>query len=222
MSYLGARRVLDLEGTIPPVGGYLFAGHLTDGAPPAAGASTLTLGDLTIAGAILPGRGGTDSPDKPSFVFAGGYGWRTLLPAPGASWSSPTSVRLSTVLGSLAAICGESFDAPTEAKLGPSYGWAAGVRGRAVLADLVARSAISTWRVDPKTGRTTFAPWSTLGPADAHGRIEDRMLAFGGREVALDNAVAAWLPGATVQGVTIARVVFRERAQELRAEVWDA
>ncbi len=222
MSRLGAAQVMDLEGTIPPVGGYLFTGHLQSGAAPSPGPSTLTLGDLQLVGAVLPGRGGVDSPDRPAFVFAGGYGWRTRLPAPGGDFGSPTAVRLSTVLAALAGLCGEAYDAPPEAKLGPSYGWTAGARGRAVLADLVERKALPLWRVDPRTGRTVFKPWPALPPADAHGVVDDRRLAFGGRSVALDASVAAWLPGATVQGATIARVRFVEQDSELRAQVWDA
>ena len=220
MSLLGGRRVTDLECHLPPTGGWICSGHLDSGGMPS-GVVTIVIGDLSLTGLVLAGRGGIDSPDRPAFILEGGSGWRTLLPAPGGAYASPGGVRLSTVLGDLGALCGEAYDAPAEVKLGPSYGWTAGARGRAVLADLVARGALPTWRA-ATTGRATFSPWPTLPAADAHGRITDRRLAVGGREVALDTAVAAWLPGATVQGITIARTVLRERASELRAEVYDA
>jgi hypothetical protein len=228
MSFLGTRRVLDIELHVPPAGGFFGSGHIESGQPPPAGRTTLTIGDLQIVGTVLAGRGGTDSPDRPAFVFAGGYGWHALLPPPGAAYasprgvrSSPNGVRLSTVLRDLGAIAGEAYDAPSEVSLGPAYGWTAGARGRAVLADLVARGAVPTWRVLP-SGRTSFSSWPALPAADARGRITDRRLAWGGRDVALDHAVTAWLPGATVQGITIARTVLRESAGELRAEVYDA
>ena len=224
MAKLGDRHVSRLHLHIPPAGGWIARCNLIKGAPPAAGPATLTIGDLQLVGRVLPSRGGTDTPDNPSAVIAGGYGWRTLLTTPG-KYQSPTNVRLTTVVRDLAAAAGEAYVAPAEAFLGPSYGWDAStslrpMRARAVLADLVARGALPTWRVQP-TGETVFTPWPTLPAADAFGRITDRALDRGVRFVALDNAVRAWLPGATVQGVSIARVVFIEEDSELRAEVWE-
>jgi hypothetical protein len=171
-------------------------------------------------GRILDGRGGLDSPDRPAVVVWGGYGWRTKLPR--GDFSSPNGVRLTTVLAALGSVSGEPYDAPPEVKLPTSYGWAAGTRGRTVLAELVARGALPWWRVDPPTGRTVWSPWPALPPADAHGVVEDRHLDRGVRVVALASSVAAWLPGATVQGVTIARTIITERDGETRAQVWDA
>lgn len=233
MAKLGARRVTDLELTVPPAGGWLTTCHLDSGAPPAAGAATLIVGDLQLVGRILPGRGGTDSPDRPAVVVAGGYGWRTPLPAPGGSFGSPSQVRLSTVLRALVAIAGESYDPPPEALLGAAYGWDAStpgrvIRCRAVLADLVARRAIPMWRVDPATGRTVFTPWPTLPLADAHGVVDDRELARGVLHVKLSSEAAAWLPGArvTIPGpapriFTVARTVYTEHDGELTAKVWE-
>lgn len=233
MATLGGRRVTDLQGTIGPAGGWLVSGHLDSGDPPAAGAATLTMGDLQLPGVILPGRGGLDAPAFPAFVLAGGYGWRTALPAPGGDYGSKAGVRLTMVLRDLAAIAKESYLAPTEVSLGPSYGWDASTPERPldvadVLADLVARRALPRWRVAvgardvAPNGTTVFAPWPALGPADAFGVVSNRKLERGVREVALSTSVAAWLPGATVQGTTIARVTFMERNSELRARVSDA
>jgi hypothetical protein len=220
----GARRITDLECTIPPAGGWTCTGHCDSGPPLATGPTSLVIGDLTLVGAVLPGRGGTDSPDHPAFVMQGGAGWRTLLAA--KSYKSPNNVRLSTVLGDLSALTGETVDQPADAVLGPVYGWDAStpvrpLRARAILAELVARGAIPTWRVAPN-GHTRFDPWPAGGAADAHGTIEDRQLARGVRYVALSGSVAAWLPGGTVQGVTIGRTTFREHGGELKLEVWDA
>jgi hypothetical protein len=219
MAFLGARSLMDFELAIPPSGGWMLRGHLESGAPPAPGAATVTIGDLVMPGSILPDRGGTDSPDQPAVVVAAGYGWRTVLPR--GDFASPTGVRLTTVLAALAAVCGEPYTVPPELKLPSAYGWAAGTRGRQVLAELVARGALPWWRVDPATGRTTFTPWPALGAADAHGVILDRDLVTGRRMVALSTSVRAWLPGATVQGVGIARVDITEHDGETRAVVWE-
>lgn len=221
MSTLNGRRTTDLDVTIPPAGGWVATGHLESGAPLDAGAATLVLGDLTLVGVVLPNRGGTDSPDRPAFVVAGGAGWLTPLPAPDGAYASPSGVRLRTVLADLARAAGELYDAPPDVSLGPAYGWDAGTPADAVLAELLARGAVSApWRVQPN-GRATFVPWPSIGAADTNGQIVDRRLARGLREVALTTSVAAWLPGATVQGTPIRRVTFKETANELRALTWE-
>lgn len=221
MSLLNGRRTTDLELMIPQAGGWVATGHLESGDPLAAGQATLVLGDISLVCAVLPGRGGADAPSRPSFVVAGGAGWQTPLPAPDGAYASPSGVRLRTVLADLARAAGELYDAPADATLGPAYGWTAGTTVDAVLAELVARGALAPWRVQPN-GRTSFTPWPSIGAADKLGQIIDRRLARGVREVALTNAVARWLPGATVEGVTIRRVTFKETSNELRALVWDA
>jgi hypothetical protein len=219
VSLLGSRRVTDLAVQIPPAGGWVATGHLDSGKPPDPGPATLTIGDLSLSGVVQAGRGGLDAPDRPAFLLAGGAGWRTLLPAPGGAYASPSGVRLSTVLADLARACGEAYDAPPEALLGPSYGWDAGTPADAVLADLIARGAIPTWRVLP-SGRTSFTPWPSLPAADSRGTVEDRELVRGARSVALTTWVAAWLPGATVQADTIVRTIFKEDGEQLRATVF--
>ncbi len=223
MSRIAGRRTTDLDAHIPPAGGWRAQGHLDSGAPLALGAATLTIGDLDLVGTVTDSY--LDAPEHPMFVLEGGAGWNKLLPAPGASYSSPSGVRLSTVLRDLAELAGELYDAPPEAKLDTSYGWDAStekpIRARHVLDDLVARKAIPTWRVAPN-GRTRFDAWPSLPAADALGVIEDREMAQGVRDVALQASVAAWLPGATVQGARILRLELHETGAELRAKVWTA
>ncbi len=223
MALLGTRRTTDLDLMLPPAGGWLGYCSLDSGDPPSAGAVTLTVGDLQLVGRILPDRGGLDAPAHPRVVVAGGDGWRTLLSR--GDYSSTNGVRLLTVLKDLATLAGETYDAPADVTLGPSYGWEASmprrpIRARAVLADLMALGAIPTWRV-AASGRTRFDAWPTLPAADARGRIVSRDLSRGMREVALDNSVAAFLPGATLEGVTIARLAIHEHDAELRVKVYD-
>jgi hypothetical protein len=216
---LNGRRTTDLEVMVPPAGGWIATGHLEAGAPLDAGPATIVLGDLTLVGTVLAGRGGTDAPARPSFVAAGGAGWRTVLSA--GSYSSPNGVRLRTVLADLARLAGEAYDAPADAPIAAAYGWDAGTPADAVLAELVGRGVVAPWRVQPN-GRTTFTPWPSVGAADKLGQIVDRRLDRGLREVALTTAVARWLPGATVEGVLIRRVTFRESSEELRVIAWDS
>lgn len=230
MSTLAGRRTTDLQLHFGESGGTIATGHLESGAPLEVGAATLVLNDLALPGRVV--ESALDSPERPMFVFEQGAGWNTLLPAPGAAYKAPGKVRLSTVLRDLAELAGEAYATPgsglpgaaDEALLEQEYGWDASterpVRARHVLDDLVARGAIPTWRVDPFTGRTRFDTWPALPAADVHGVIGDRDLANSWRDVALSTSVAAWLPGATVQGETIVRLNLVESAKELRAKVW--
>jgi len=218
MALLGARRCTALSVTIPPAGTWLGDAVLDSGDPPSPGAATLTIGDLALVCTILPGRGGLDAPERPHVVLQGGAGW--LKPLAAGAFESPGGVRLSTVLGALAGLTGERLGPFAEVRLPPDYGWASGDTGADVLADLVRRGALSTWRITPK-GFTAFTPWPSTGAADAFGVIEDRDLARGVRYVRLSDRIAAWLPGATVQGVRIARIVLTERDQETRVQTWE-
>ena len=94
------------------------------------------------------------------------------------------------------------------------------MRGRDVLADLMTRGAIPTWRVDPATGRTRFDTWPSIGAADSAGRVMSRNLARGRRHVGIDVRVAAFLPGSTLEGVATRRLIVAETARKLTAEVY--
>lgn len=224
MSTLGAQRIVDLELHIPPTGGCWGTLKLEQGALPPLGFATLQLGDLPLVVSVV--RRGYDAPATPRVVVAGGAGWRTLLPAPGGSYSSAGGVRLLTVLRDLAAIAGEPYDAPAEASLGPFYGWEtstplAALRARHVLADIVVCGAIPTWRVTPG-GRTRFDAWPALPAADQHvDLIPDRLLEQGRRGFSVKGSAAALLPGAVLDGATIARVKFTESAEALEAMTWE-
>jgi len=218
MSLLGARRCTELTIPLPPFGAWIGDAVLDSGDPPNPGPATLTIGDLVLSCTILSKRGGLDSPDRPHVMLTGGAGWLAKLPA--GAFESSGGVRLSTVLGALAGLTGERLRPFAEGKLPPDYGWAAGDTGADVLADLVRRGALPTWRITSK-GFTAFSPWPSTGAADAFGVIEDRDLARGVRYVRLSDRIAAWLPGATVQGTKISRIILTEREQETRVQTWE-
>ncbi len=227
VSDLAGARVLEVHsGHIPPAGGFLFDLSLDATALPALALATLTIGDLALVGTVTSAAfddhpaGGA----RPRVLLEGGAGWGKLLARKGAYGGGP--LRLSVVLRDLAALAGEFYDAPPDKLLPQDYGWPAAtkanpVRGRHVLADLQARGAIPTWRVDPATGRTRFDPWPSTGPADATGRVMRRNLTMGRRTVGLDSRVGAWLPGATVEGVAIRRLRLRQTGSMLEIEVYE-
>ncbi|HSM94070.1 MAG TPA: hypothetical protein VLT47_14425, partial [Anaeromyxobacteraceae bacterium] len=229
MSTLAGQRLVRASVHIPAAGAWWADVSLEQGAPPA-GQVTLQLGDLSLVGGVDTSRTGFDQAACPRVVIRGGAGWEALLTAPGA-YTSAGNVRLSTVLRDLAALAtydggpstGETYDAPPEALLGPGYGWDAStdrpLRARDVLADLVRRGAVPTWRVTP-AGPTSFSTWPTGGTADARVTILDRDRSRGVRYLGLTEAVACVLPGNTIEGATIERVDIIEDARELRAQVW--
>lgn len=228
MSTLGAAPVLELHSLhIPPAGGWLADLSLDATTLPALALATLTIGDLDLVGTVTSAAfddhplGGA----RPRVTLEGGAGWGLPLARRGAY--SGGALRLSTVLRDLAGLAGELYDAPAVDVLLPSdYGWPAStprerVTGRAILADLMTRGAIPTWRVDPATGRTRFDAWPLTGPADATGRVVKRNLTRGRRTVGLDARVAAWLPGGTVEGVAIRRLWLSETRSKLEGWVYE-
>ena len=226
MSTLGTQRILEVHSLlVPPSGGWIADVALDSTALPPLGSTALTIGDLQLVGAVTA-AGYDDHPvggARPRVIVEGGAGWGLVL-ARGGAYEAPEGVRLSTVLGDLAALVGEPYDAPDDVLLTPGYGWAIPtahwpVTGRAVLADLVARGAVPTWRVAP-SGRTRFDGWPSSGAADGAVRVTSRNLARARRHVACDQRVAALLPGATLEGVTIRRLLVRETASAITAEVY--
>lgn len=224
MSTLRGLRVQRAEVHVPPSGAWRAWVTLPSGPTPPPGPALLQVADLALQGSVLADRGGLDGPDLPSVVVAGGAGWERLLARPGV-YASPAGIRLSTVLQDLAILAGEPFGAPAERLLGTRYEWTASLPGRprrvrSVLADLVQRGAIPTWRIPPD-GAARFDAWPAIGAADRFaGAVTARDLVRGIRNVGLTDKAAAFLPGATLEGATIQRVIFTDVAEELSAEVW--
>lgn len=227
MSTLAGMRILRInEAHIPPSGGWLATVQLDSSVLPSIGPSALVIGDLTLRGSIIR----TDFDDHPGgglvmAVAQGGAGWR--LPVAQQGRYEGGSVRLSTVLEDIAEQAGEAFDAPSDRSVGDAYQWeahtpAAPVHCRDVLNDLVWRGYLPTWRVDPGTGRTRFDGWPARGRADGRGRVTGRAGSRGRRVVGLDVQVAAFLPGATLEGTTITRTVIREDSGSLSVDVYSA
>lgn len=224
MSTLRGLLVARAEVHVPPSGAWRAWVTLPSGDVPAPGPALLQVADLALRGTVLAGRGGLDGPDQPGVVVAGGAGWEALLSRPGV-YSSASGVRLSTVLRDVASLAVEPYVEPDERLLGTRYEWTAALPGRhrpvrSVLADLIERGAIPTWRVPPD-GAARFDVWPAIGAADRFaGAVISRDLVRGVRYVGLTDRAAAFLPGATLEGATIQRVIFTDVSEELSAEVW--
>lgn len=228
MSTLGNLRVLVADVQVPPSGAWFGTVTLDASALPPLGRTVLTIGDLVLVGAVI--RSDWDDAvngGRPIATVRGGAGWRLPVKRAG-SYSSSGGVKLSTVIRDLATMTGETCAAPpSDVSLGQSFTWPAHaplapVHGQHVLADLVARGFVSTWRIEPSTGHTVWSPWPPLPFADGRGRITSRARDRGRRTVGLDVQVAAFLPGATLEGVAIRRSLFHASASELSAEVYDS
>ena len=223
MSTLNALRVLTASVHVPSTGAWWAEVTLDSSALPAVGVATLTIGDLSLVGQVIR-TGFDDNPKgaKPFAVVRGGAGWKKPVAMAG---SYTGSVRLSTILTDLAALTGETLVQPADVVLGTSYAWQAHdpdspVHYEDVLADLMARGAVPSWRVDPAAGATRFDAWPSRGAADGRGRVMDRRLSRGHRHVGLDVSVAAFLPGATLEGAAVSRVILSETGGKLTADVY--
>lgn len=226
MSDLVGLRIVRAEVSIPPTGAWFGTALLDSTSLPAVGPTVLTIGDLSLVGAVVRAYHDDAYPTGAlaSVVLRGGAGWR--LPVPQAGSYAGSAVRLSTVLADLARMAGETISQPSDVAIGQALTWQAHTRAAPVhledvLADLVWRGYLRTWRVDPPTGVTRFDDWPSRGQADGRGRITSRALARGRRTVGLDVQVAAFLPGASLEGATIRRTVLYEVAQSLTAEVYE-
>lgn len=228
MSTLDAARVLRIRSlAIPPAGGWQCDLDLDATAVPALGAATLTVGDLVLPGTVTA-AGAEDNPTGGARIRVtaeGGAGWSRPLARAGR-YEAPGGVQLLTVLRDLAELAGEPYTAPPDVLLPAVYRWPAStprepMTGAHVLADLMRRGAIPTWRVEPGTGRTRFDAWPAQGAADSSGRVVRRSLSDRGRRtVGLDTRVQAFLPGGTLEGAPIRRLLIVEDSSKLAGEVY--
>lgn len=220
MSALNGQPIGKVTLAMPRYGSWRADVLLTQGEPPTEGAATtLVVGDLTLAGTVL--RSGLDAPGQPHATVVGAPGWERAITAP-LSFRSDVEVRLSTVLKDLAKLAGETIEQPTERTIAQHFTAIANktqarLRIRDVLAALYRAGYVEPWRVDAD-GVTRFG--ARVG-TEATGRATKlRARADLGQVVYGVDAPAQFIPGNTVEGETIERLVVRETAGKLEAEVW--
>lgn len=211
-STLGAQRIQKVELSWPARGG-AWARVSTEIAAVPPGPATLTIGDLSLVGHVLPGRAGDDAPSSWSGVWKSGAAWDTVLPRR-APYQSDDGVRLKTVLATLALECGGvPFVQPADRSLGPFWcrprvtasrqPWT----GADELAALADARAILPWWVTA-AGVTRFDARPT-GTVKASARVSGRTMTRGVRVVGVDSPLA-FAPGLSFEGAIISRIVARE------------
>lgn len=218
VSRLGSQTVQRSTITVPEWGGWHTDVTLDGGAVPT-GDVSLTSGSLVFQGRVK--RSGFDAPDKPRVVIYGGIGWGDLITQP-ISFQSDGGVRLSTVLATLSKGAGQVIEQPKDKTIGVYFEYVASrpgepVRWADVLAELVRDGYAPPWRVDPD-GVTRFGPRT---PKDVTARAT--MLAVdsgvGFTTYGIDDP-AEFLPGNTIGGVPIGRIIIRETSGKFEVDVY--
>ena len=150
------------------------------------GSVTLTVGDLSLVGTIV--RQGAYAGSRTFRVVGGAGRWATALPA--RSYTLASGLPLATVLGDLAAECGETLGLVAGGYLGTSFVRLAGPANRTLL------NLAPDWWVDSLgiTQTTPRAASIVKRPFMATNRIG----AAGVVQVATESP-GEWLPGAAFQ-----------------------
>jgi len=218
MSRLGTQTVLRSSIYVPEWGGWHADVGLDGGSVPT-GDVTLTSGTLVLQGRVQ--RSGFDAPDKPRVVIFGGLGWQTLITSP-ISFQSDAGVRLSTVLSALSKGSGQAIEPPRDTTIGVYFECVASrpgepVRWADILAELVRAGYAPPWRVDPD-GVTRFGP-RTAREVTARATVLHVDAGVGFTTYGIDDP-AEFLPGNTIDGVPIARIVIRETSGKFEVDVY--
>jgi hypothetical protein len=218
MSRLGAQTVSRSVIYIPEWGGWHTDVTLDSGALPK-GDVTLTSGTLALYGRVR--RSNYDSPDKPRAIIVGGLGWQGLVAKP-ISFQSEGGVRLSTVLSTLSKGSGQAIEQPRDTTIGAYFECVASrpgapVRWADVLAELIREGYAPPWRVDPD-GVTRFGP-RTAKEVSSRATVLSIDSSVGMTTYGIDDP-AEFLPGNTIDGVPISRVIIRETSGKFEVDVY--
>lgn len=192
MSYFSSCAGLEIIGgslLIPLVGAWT-ADLTLSGAQPVAGAVSIVIGNLTLAGTVY--RTDVYGGQVKVRVIGGAGGWRKNAAAQG--YGSNTGVMLSTVLADVATAVGETVNVIADTSIG--YGFARLASTTSVASDvlwqMISQGFMPGWYVDP-SGTTQAGAWPStqittpFTPTDQkpdHGVIE----------IATED-YASWLPG---------------------------
>lgn len=175
-----------------PLVGVWTADLVLAGADPVldVGPATVVIGTLTLQGYVY--RAAPYGGSIRARLVGGAGGWRNPVPPQG--YGNPGGIRLSTVLGDVAAACGETIVVASDVNIGSAFARAAFPTSVAsdVLWQLLGLGFIPTWRVDVD-GTTKTDPWpaTVIGtPFMPTNQRPDEGLV----EIATED-YASWLPG---------------------------
>lgn len=218
MTSLGTQTVTRSSIYLPKWGGW-HADQTLDGGELPSGDVTVTSGTLALKGRVQ--RAAFDSPAKPRVVVFGGLGWQDLITRP-LSFQSDSGVRLSTVLAALSRGSGQPIEQPADKTIGVYYECVASRPGEPVrwanaLAELVRDGYAPPWRVDPD-GVTRFGPRTPKAVSTRATALQpDAALGF--VTYGIDDPVD-FLPGNTIEGTPIERVIIRETSGKFEVDVY--
>lgn len=218
MTTLGTSQVLQHTTVIPISGGLRADVVLSDGDVLPTGVTTLTIGTLVLTVGVL--RSDFDAVGRPHVIAVGGLGWQNLVVRP-ISFNASTGVRLSSVLSELAKGAGQTIEQPTEKIIGTHYQIEASTPGKPLryldaLNDLARAGYVLPWRVDPD-GVTRFGARTPV-PVTGRATAMRSDAATGIITYGLDDA-AQFLPGNTIDGAAIGKIVIREAQGKVEADV---
>ena len=221
MSFLASQRIQRVTLEVPHHG-TAWAHVETEAGPVATGPATLTVGDVVMMGAVVPGQSGDNGPSSWVGIWRNGTAWDTVLPSRPA-YQNDSGVRLLTVLVQLADDCGAVIAAPPDMAMGPFWARAArdasGKRrtGRNELDALVKGRYLAPWWID-SIGVTRFGNRPGI-PVPAAARVTVRDLTRGSRVVGTESPVA-FMPGNVFEGTPIERVIIRESSAKITVQTW--
>lgn len=187
---INGQRVISLRLTIPYYGAWVadvVLAQSTPIAPPV----TLTVGTLTLLGAIL--RVASFGGSRSARLVAGYGGWRKTIPAQGYQKSS--GVNASLVLRDAASIVGEQVSVANDASLGSAF-----TRESAPAERVLRQVAGSEWFIDPK-GVTQIGPRTSVAVTSSFTVVQWSG-AKGQFEIATED-IAQWMPGNTFTAPTV-------------------
>lgn len=201
----------------PHAGGWRADVELDGGELPS-GAATLTTGSLSLVGTVE--RADFDKAGKPHAIVVGGIGWQGLVGKP-LSFQSDVGVKLSTVLDAIASGAGQKIERPSDATIGNYYELVATRDGEPVrwadaLGQLVRNGYVAPWRLDPD-GVTRFGA-RTPKEVTARATLIHRDASTGTVTYGVDDP-SEFLPGNTIEGVTIYDITIRETSKHLEIDV---
>jgi len=208
-STLNGSRVTHAHVTIPAWG--VWDAEVTvDGEIALEGSVTLRLADLTLVGTVLSGGAMIG---RSSFRIVGGAGgWRQVVPS--KAYVNDAGVKVTKVLGDVAATVGETVEISTDDRVGPAWTREAGAAGATL--NLVAPRG---WYVG-EDGVTRLGSRAAGKLAERTTRVQTVNLARG-KVVLAAESIASILPGLVVDGITAVDVL-HELSPEggLRSTVW--
>ena len=180
-----------------------------DDATPLAGAATIVLEDLTLSGTIV--AGGHFGGRGWYKVVGGAAGWRKVPSA--LSYRGEAGVKASAIVTDAARELGETVASFADFRVGPAFIRPPLFEGARIL-DLVAKE---NWYVD-ESGVTHIGVRASSSYAGTYRLLESQP--DQARLLLAPDTLVGLVPGASLEGITVATVRHEYTEEGLRSHVW--